>query len=156
VANVRVIINPVGIRATANDPRVRAGLDRLAADCVNDMKRKCPVSPVFPVYATGGATVPGGRRYAGDFPLRPSGYLRSSIGKWPGGPGEFIIGASADYAPYVNHDTVRHIIRSHGPWPLRNRATGQVFGPVVHHPGTRGSYFVERTAAALDGKRIRI
>lgn len=32
-----------------------------------------------------------------------------------------------------------HIIRSTGPWPLRNRETGQVFGPVVHHPGTKAT-----------------
>jgi hypothetical protein len=35
-----------------------------------------------------------------------------------------------------------HIIRSHGPYPLRNRRTGQVFGPVVHHPGTQPRPFL--------------
>lgn len=43
---------------------------------------------------------------------------------------------------YVEYSTKPHIIRSHGPWPLRNRETGQVFGPVVHHPGTKAQPFM--------------
>lgn len=35
-----------------------------------------------------------------------------------------------------------HIIRSTGPWPLRNRETGEVFGPEVHHPGTPEQAFM--------------
>jgi hypothetical protein len=36
---------------------------------------------------------------------------------------------------FIEYGTVPHIIRSHGPYPLRNRKTGQVFGRVVFHPG---------------------
>lgn len=43
---------------------------------------------------------------------------------------------SVDYALIVELGGRPHEIRSHGPYPLRNRETGQVFGPVVHHPGT--------------------
>jgi hypothetical protein len=35
-----------------------------------------------------------------------------------------------------------HIIRSTGPWPLRNRETGEVFGPSVRHPGTPEQAFM--------------
>lgn len=48
------------------------------------------------------------------------------------------------YAGYVTHGTRPHIIRSTGPWPLRNRETGQVFGPVVHHPGTKPNPYMQR------------
>ncbi|WP_051966511.1 hypothetical protein [Kitasatospora mediocidica] len=45
------------------------------------------------------------------------------------------------YAAYVELGTRPHIIRSHGPWPLRS-ADGEVFGPVVHHPGTVAKPFL--------------
>lgn len=35
-----------------------------------------------------------------------------------------------------------HLIRSHGPYPLRSRETGEVFGPVVMHPGTPAQPFM--------------
>jgi hypothetical protein len=35
-----------------------------------------------------------------------------------------------------------HLIESHGDYPLRNRETGQVFGRVVHHPGTLAQPFL--------------
>lgn len=41
-----------------------------------------------------------------------------------------------EHSTYVELGTGPHVIRSHGPYPLRNAETGQVFGPVVHHPGT--------------------
>ena len=55
---------------------------------------------------------------------------------------------------YVIKGTPAHEIRSHGPWPLRNRATGQVFGPRVHHPGTAANNFVERAVAEVAGERV--
>lgn len=134
----------------------QAMLDRVAAIAVVTMKRLTPVSPVFRVYATGGAVVRGGRRSAGDFPLRPSGHLRTSVRAFREPDGSRLIGPTASYAPYVNNDTVPHLIISHGAYPLRNRATGQVFGRVVHHPGTRGAHFVERTADALAHVRERV
>jgi hypothetical protein len=92
---------------------------------VNEMKRRCPVSPVGSDH--------------------DSGHLRSSVQAFRQGDG-IIIGPTADYARFVVEGTRPHIIRSHGPWPLRNRATGQVFGPEVHHPGTRANPFVSEAA----------
>jgi hypothetical protein len=43
---------------------------------------------------------------------------------------------------FVEYRTKPHIIRSHGPYPLRNPETGEVFGPVVHHPGTKAQPFM--------------
>lgn len=44
-----------------------------------------------------------------------------------------------------------HTIRSTGPWPLRNRETGQIFGRTVHHPGTPEQPFMR---PALYQKRV--
>lgn len=41
-----------------------------------------------------------------------------------------------DYAAVVELGGAPHRIVSHGPWPLRNKETGQVFGRAVNHPGT--------------------
>ncbi|WP_213451591.1 HK97 gp10 family phage protein [Rhizomonospora bruguierae] len=51
-----------------------------------------------------------------------------------GGPG-------ADHWASVEYGSQPHEIRSHGPWPLRNRKTGQVFGRRVWHPGTPAQPF---------------
>jgi hypothetical protein len=76
---------------------------------------------------------------------RPSGYGRSQIGWEIGTDSEGLYvdvtspATTPDGYPYmygVEVGTAAHIIRSKGPYPLRNRKTGQVFGPVVHHPGT--------------------
>ena len=45
---------------------------------------------------------------------------------------------------FVNQGTPAHIIRSKGAWPLRNKAKGQVFGLVVHHPGQQPNPFLEQ------------
>lgn len=52
------------------------------------------------------------------------------------------IGVTAPHASYVVRGTRPHTIRAHGPWPLRNRETGQIFGPVVNHPGTKANNFM--------------
>lgn len=121
-----------------NSPNTNAILDRIAAETVQIMKRLIPVSPVGP--------------------LHRSGNLRSSVratrlGNQYGR--QIIIGPTADYARYVNDDTRPHVIESHGDYPLRNRETGQVFGRIVHHPGTTGKHFVEKTADALNGRVFR-
>jgi hypothetical protein len=155
MAEVRVVLNQ-GAIAMLGDPNRNAYLARAmaatAGRITNSMKRLAPVSPVYPV---SGATVPGGRRYGGDFPLRPSGYMRSSIRAYRMPDGSIIIGPSADYSAYVNDGTRPHTITSHGPWPLRNRATGRVFGPLVHHPGTRAVRFVERSIEGLGTEVFR-
>jgi hypothetical protein len=176
MAVVTVVWNEQALKMLPlTDPRVIAGMDRLAARAVTTMKALTPVSPVFPVYAqpipvgrsTGpvfqgrGLARPKGpdrsrRRLLGDLPLNVSGRLRQSTRAARRPDGSIIIGPTFSYAPYVNDGTVPHVITSHGPWPLRNRATGQVFGRMVHHPGTRAVHFVERTAESLDGVVIHI
>jgi hypothetical protein len=47
-----------------------------------------------------------------------------------------------DHWAAVEYGTRPHLIRSTGPWPLRNRETGQQFGRVVHHPGTPAQPFM--------------
>lgn len=37
---------------------------------------------------------------------------------------------------FIEVGTRPHVIESHGNYPLRNAATGQVFGKKVNHPGT--------------------
>lgn len=46
------------------------------------------------------------------------------------------------YAAYVELGTAPHVIRAHGPYSLRDAETGESFGPVVHHPGTRPTPFL--------------
>jgi len=157
MAEVKVAWNEAATRVwAATDPRIQATLDRLAALLVVAMKREAPVSPVHPVYATGGATVKGGTRYAGDFPLRPSGFLRSSIHAFRLPDGSVIVGPTAPYAWYVVDGTSAHPIDSKGPWPLRNRATGAVFGRHVNHPGTSPNNFVIRGLHAIEGLTVVI
>jgi hypothetical protein len=140
----------------------RAALDIAAAMVVQEMKRLAPVSPVVTAYANplpAGTSTRGGttrRRFGGDLPLRPSGYLRNSVSAFRLPDGSIIIGPTAPYGRYVNNGTQPHEITSHGPWPLRNRGTGQVFGRHVHHPGTRATHFVERSAEVLRGARIHV
>jgi hypothetical protein len=54
----------------------------------------------------------------------------------------------ASYAPFVEFPTAPHIIRAVNARVLANRETGQVFGPLVHHPGTKGNPFMERILAS--------
>ncbi len=51
-----------------------------------------------------------------------------------------------NYAVHVEFGTTPHIITSKGPWPLRNKETGQVFGRIVFHPGTRAQPFLRPSA----------
>jgi len=153
----------------------QAGLDLLAGELEVAMKAACPVSPVMPAYAypvppgSSSGNVYRGRglalpkppsvsrsRAAGDLPLRPSGFLRSSIRRFRMPDGSIIVGPTADYAEYVNNGTPPHGIDSTGPWPLRNRATGQVFGPHVNHPGTPATHFIERAAESIQGRVIHV
>jgi hypothetical protein len=70
-----------------------------------------------------------------------TGELLDSIGmSFAGTTGTITVGA--DYWASVEYGSRPHIIRSTGPWPLRNRETGQVFGRVVHHPGTPAQPFI--------------
>lgn len=131
---MRVDLNEPAIRELLNSPTgpVAKLLIRDAQVVTQGAKRRCPVSPAGS----------GGNR---------SGHLRSSIG-WDLNihPLWADIGTDVDYGLYVEVGTKPHTIRSHGPWPLRNRRTGQVFGQVVHHPGTRAQPYLR---PALDDIR---
>jgi hypothetical protein len=54
----------------------------------------------------------------------------------------------ASYAPFVEFGTGPHEIKAVNKKVLANTQTGQVFGPVVHHPGTKANPFMERIVAA--------
>jgi hypothetical protein len=133
VAEVEVVFHDGSIDLLGDTREARAIVDRLAGEAVRVMKFLTPVSPVDQFHR--------------------SGNLRSSIHAFPQPNGDIQVGPTADYARYVNDDTVPHIIESHGPWSLHNRATGQYFGRIVHHPGTHGKHFIEKTADSFDGRR---
>src|ERR1700761_1907246 len=50
----------------------------------------------------------------------------------------------AKYAPYVEFGTAPHIIRPVKAKVLANEETGQIFGTLVHHPGTKANPYMER------------
>jgi hypothetical protein len=54
----------------------------------------------------------------------------------------------ASYAPFVEFGTAPHIIRAVNKRVLANQQTGQIFGPLVHHPGTKSNPFMERIVSA--------
>jgi hypothetical protein len=54
----------------------------------------------------------------------------------------------ASYAPFVEFPTAPHVIQAVNARVLANQKTGQIFGPLVHHPGTKGNPFMEKIVAA--------
>jgi hypothetical protein len=56
------------------------------------------------------------------------------------GVGRVFVGT--DHWQPTEYGSAPHKIRSTGPWPLRNRETGDVFGRVVNHPGTPAQPFM--------------
>jgi hypothetical protein len=86
---------------------------------------------------------------------RPSGYLRSTIdyeiARGPDGNlyVDIVTPDGVPIAPLVELGTVAHTITSHGDYPLRNRATGQVFGRTVQHPGTSPQPFLRPAIQAM-------
>ncbi len=69
------------------------------------------------------------------------GTLRQSISSRMEGKSTAIVEAKASYAAYVDQGTRPHIIQIRNARVLANRRTGQFFGKIVHHPGTRPTYF---------------
>lgn len=142
----RIRFDQAGFDAWVNDPAgpvARYG-DRLASAGAGEAQRLAPVSPAGS----------GGRR---------AGWLRDHIGWRSGRDARGIyhdVYADArteeghDYGLDVELGTKPHVIRSKGPWPLRNRRTGQVFGRVVHHPGTRPVAFLRRSLEYLRQVRM--
>ena len=54
----------------------------------------------------------------------------------------------ATYAPFVEFGTAPHEIRPVNKRVLANVKTGQIFGTLVHHPGTKANPFMERIVAS--------
>jgi hypothetical protein len=137
VRMTRYIEYPGAIRGLGRAPTV-AGFMRQAGAVVNSgQKRLCPVAPV------------------GD-PDRPSGTLRSHISTKVGEDGQSAYADAGVFGDevwvFVEVPTSPHVIESHGPWPLRNRRTGQVFGPKVNHPGTQAQPFIRPGLGMLRGR----
>jgi Bacteriophage HK97-gp10, putative tail-component len=133
---MRVDLNQPAIRALLAGPQgpVAKDLARKAQKVTQGAKRRCPTSP------------------AGSGGNRP-GHLRSSISWDMGVDAEGLhadVGTDVSYAIFVEVGTKPHIIRSHGNWPLRS-AKGQVFGRVVHHPGTRAQPYLRPSIDDLRG-----
>lgn len=75
--------------------------------------------------------------------------LRPSIKIVDLGPSERQVGSDLPYAIYNHDDTRPHLIRPKNAKVLAFQGnTGTVFARVVHHPGTRGTKFLTRGAAA--------
>lgn len=125
---MRVDLNDAAIQELLNSETGPVGrvLVTKAQRVTQDAKRRCPVSPSG----------------SGD---HPTGWLRSSIDWDLSRDAEGLhadIGTDVDYAVFVEFGTKPHVIRSHGDYPLRNAKTGQTFGRVVHHPGTKAQPFL--------------
>lgn len=133
-ATVTVDWNSAVVRSLGQTSSVSALMDRLQAFAVQAMKKHVPVSPVGP--------------------LHKSGALRSSVTAERESDGTRRVGPTLYYGPYVNNGTEPHLITSHGNYPLRNAETGQAFGRVVHHPGTKPQDFVGKTANDINGVRV--
>ena len=144
---------PGGMRVSLNSPAIRELLEgedgpvarHLATRAQRITKTAKRLAPVSPHGSHG----------------RPSGYLRSHIGWELGRDAEglyadiYTAATTPDGAPYGYFQEVGtrpHIIRSHGNYPLRNRRTGQVFGRVVHHPGTAAQPHLRPALAAERGR----
>ena len=80
--------------------------------------------------------------------VRRTGYLSLSFGQGlrNATPSNLTgsIGPTVFYAKYVENGTPAHIIRAINSKALANKKAGQIFGRVVHHPGTKANPFMER------------
>lgn len=106
-----------------------------AATVARRAKELCPVSP----HGSGG---------------NPSGHLRNSIEYGVGRDERGLYGEAGtdvEYALPVELGSRPHVIESHGDYPLRNPATGQVFGKRVQHPGTEAQPFLRPALDSIRG-----
>jgi hypothetical protein len=63
---------------------------------------------------------------------------------------------TANYALFVHEGTVPHIIQAVKKKALANKETGQIFGRVVHHPGTKANQFIPRIVKAAQPEIDRL
>lgn len=78
------------------------------------------------------------------------GNLRQSIRSQMIGIAKGSVEVGADYGIYVHEGTRPHIIRVRTKKVLADKRTGDIFGTVVNHPGTRANPFLQR---AVDANR---
>lgn len=106
VIKVHVEVEPEGYAYF--DHLAKDALDNVTQDIVQDARRRCPVD---------------------------TGELVATI--WAEAIDELaFVHVGTDHWEATEYGSRAHVIRSTGPWPLRNHETGQVFGREVHHPGT--------------------
>jgi HK97 gp10 family phage protein len=60
------------------------------------------------------------------------------------GPLMGMVYVESPYAIFVHEGTRPHIIRAVNKKVLANKRTGQIFGKIVHHPGSRANPFLQR------------
>lgn len=71
------------------------------------------------------------------------GNLRQSINSHMTGIASGLVEVGVNYAAAVHEGTRPHIIRISTKRVLANKRTGQIFGKVVHHPGTKANPFLK-------------
>jgi len=76
------------------------------------------------------------------------GTLRQSISSHMTGKASAVIESKAKYSAYVDQGTKPHIIRVKNAKVLANRRTGQIFGKVVRHPGTKATNYFSNSVKA--------
>lgn len=117
IAGVRVVINSSGI---ADLEALAARITRNTAhDVAQDARRRVPVD---------------------------TGELRSTIRTARVTPQHWRVWVGTEHWAPTEYGSSPHIIRSTGPWPLRNRETGETFGRIVRHPGTPAQPFMRPAA----------
>lgn len=79
------------------------------------------------------------------------GNLRQSIRSEMFGTASGMVEVGAEYGAYVELGTRPHIIAPKVKKALANRRTGEFFGRLVHHPGTKPNPFFGRGVDASQG-----
>lgn len=82
------------------------------------------------------------------------GTLRQSIRSYFPSKQVGVITAGAKYAIYVHEGTKPHIIRIKNKKVLANKRTGQIFGKVVRHKGTKANPFFTRAIEKTNYPKI--
>ena len=72
------------------------------------------------------------------------GSLRQSIRRFMIGPARGKIEVGSNYGVFVHEGTRPHTIRIVNKKVLANKRSGQFFGRIVNHPGTRANPFLQR------------
>lgn len=78
------------------------------------------------------------------------GNLRQSIRSGMTGLASGFVEVGANYGIYVHEGTRPHQIRAVRAKVLANKRTGDVFGRVVNHPGTKANPFLERAVEKVE------